>query len=309
MHKIKYTIFKVKKVTILSAKENLFRKFMMSSSHYNTKKITRQPIIGILGGAGPDATVDLQIKLLKAMRRRLNVFSDQDYYRSVIDNNTQIPDRSRAILFGGRSPLPEYIKSAKMLELMGATIIIIPCNTAHIYFNEIQKAVFPKIMNMIAETADYISLNHQGIKKVGLLSTAAVAHSNLYHGYLSKREIEIILPRKDSQLKIMQAIYGIKAGYASNNRLTKAEKEKLKEVYRNSYFSLEDTPNHLSPNTPPIKLLQEVVCEMEDFGVDNIILGCTELPLALNDKTHKGKSNLIDPLEVVAQKTIELCVK
>ncbi|GAJ09165.1 unnamed protein product, partial [marine sediment metagenome] len=88
-----------------------------------------EKIIGILGGMGPEATIDLFYKIIKFNPSE----KDQDHLRIIIDNNPKIPDRTAAILGKGEDPLPALQETARNLEKAGANFIIIPCNTAH-YF-------------------------------------------------------------------------------------------------------------------------------------------------------------------------------
>ena len=94
-----------------------------------------EKIIGVLGGMGPEATIDLFTKLVKSTRAK----KDQDHLRILIDNNPKIPDRTRAIQGKGPSPLPQLIRSGKTLEKAGANFIIIPCVTAHYYVERLRK--------------------------------------------------------------------------------------------------------------------------------------------------------------------------
>ena len=83
--------------------------------------------IGIIGGMGPLATCDLMEKIIDYT----DAASDQEHIHVLVDSNTNIPDRTEAILHGGENPVPEMVKSAWKLESMGADILIMPCNTAH----------------------------------------------------------------------------------------------------------------------------------------------------------------------------------
>jgi len=92
----------------------------------------REKVVGILGGMGPEATVDLFMKIIKATPAK----KDQDHLRIMIDNNPKIPDRTLAILGRGKSPLKQLQETLHNLERAGAEVIAIPCNTAHYYYNE-----------------------------------------------------------------------------------------------------------------------------------------------------------------------------
>ena len=84
-------------------------------------------IIGIVGGMGPEATADLFMKIIKATPAE----KDQDHLRVIIDNNTNIPDRTKAILGQGVSPVTEIKSTVSKLMHAGADILVMPCNTAH----------------------------------------------------------------------------------------------------------------------------------------------------------------------------------
>ena len=91
--------------------------------------------IGILGGMGPEATIDLYYRIIKATP----ACKDQDHIKTIIYSNPKIPDRTKAILSEGRSPLPELLSTASAIKRAGADFIIIPCNTAHYFINALRK--------------------------------------------------------------------------------------------------------------------------------------------------------------------------
>ena len=255
-----------------------------------------------MGGAGPDATVDLQIKLLRAMKLKLNILSDQDHYRIIVDNNCELADRNHALLHEGNSPLEVYINGAKTLEKMGADIILLPCNTAHAYFVDIQNAISVEMINMIDITSQFI-FNYLTAKKVvGLLSTEATKKVGLYHNALSNYGIQVESLDIEHQCKVNQAIYGIKAGFLkTNKRLSMIEQLKLFSVYKEFI----DLPIEIRDIRSPVQLLLESIVYLKNKGVDNIILGCTELPLVLNNNLCQDNVGLIDPTNILAHSAIE----
>ena len=93
--------------------------------------------IGIIGGMGPLATCDLMEKII----RNTKAACDQDHLHLYVDCNTEIPDRTKAILGEGQSPAPEMITSAGKLIGMGADLLMMPCNTAHYFYEELAQAV------------------------------------------------------------------------------------------------------------------------------------------------------------------------
>ena len=112
--------------------------------------------IGILGGMGPRATVDLFEKII------LNTpaTKDQDHLHILINNNPQIPSRVEVFMNERVNPLSALIQSASVLEKAGADFIIMPCHTAHIWIEELQKSTSVPFYNMIENTVSYYVLNH-----------------------------------------------------------------------------------------------------------------------------------------------------
>lgn len=221
-------------------------------------------IIGIIGGMGPEATASLFVKIIKATRAD----KDQDHFRIIIDNNPKIPDRTAAILGRGESPVPAIVKTAKNLEKMGAEIALLPCNTSHYFFDEIQSRLNIPVINMIAGLADHISRVYPHIKKAGLLATTGTIKTGLYQKYMP--DLQILYPCPVTQEeKVMRAIYGengIKAGNTSEE---------------------------------PMLLLKQAAGELIAAGAELIIAGCTEIGLVLKPE-HISKP-LLDPMDIVAK--------
>ena len=105
--------------------------------------------IGILGGMGPLATADLfrKITLLTDAAR------DNDHIRVYIDSNARIPDRTAAILSGGKDPVPEMASALRSLEACGASCVIMPCNTAHYFLPRLQAMTKLPFISMLEATA------------------------------------------------------------------------------------------------------------------------------------------------------------
>ncbi|WP_028857367.1 aspartate/glutamate racemase family protein [Psychrilyobacter atlanticus] len=222
-------------------------------------------IAGILGGMGPLATMDLSNKIIKYT----DAEKDSDHVHILIDNNTEIPDRTAYILGKGENPEKYLIDSALRLEAMGADFIVMSCNTAHYFYEHIKKSVKIPFINMIEEIAKEL----KGIKKVGLLATKGTYYSNIYENIFKKYGIEVAVPPMHLQETVMELIYRVKDGNSDIN-----------EVPINS-----------------------VVEYFSKLGIDNIILGCTELPVAFEKMAIKG--NFLDPTKILAISTIKLVGK
>lgn len=237
------------------------------SSLLNKKKL------GIIGGMGPDATVYMFNKIVK----KTGAPKDQDHIEIFIHNNTKVPDRTDAILYNGESPIEELLRSASILEKMGADIIIMPCITAHYYFLDIQETINVPIINAIEESVLYIKDHIVNINNVGIIATTGTVKSQLFQKSLQQRGLNpIVLADSLQNDWVMSAIYGkdgIKAG-------CKAENVKQK--------------------------LLHAVDHLIECGAEAIIAGCTEVPLAIN------KSDIpvpfIDPMEVLSIIAIRKCL-
>jgi aspartate racemase len=200
-----------------------------------------EKVIGIIGGMGPEATADFFIRFLKKEK----VSKDQEHTHIIIDSNSKIPDRT-AYLFGdGPNPLPKLLESAKRLENAGATILVMTCNTAHYFYEEIKNSINIPFLNMIEETAIYIK--KLGINKVLIMATDGTIKTGLYQKALEKHNISADVPAPSLQEDVMRGIYLIKAGKNDEGE------KKLKKVY------------------------EEYIDKY-----DCIILGCTEISIVLN---------------------------
>jgi aspartate racemase len=224
-------------------------------------------VIGILGGMGPLATADLFRRIVEKTPAK----RDQDHPRVIIYNNPKIPDRTAFILGRGEDPRPELIASARKLEECGADFIIMPCNTAHYFAGDIQRAIRIPLVSMIEETAE--SIQKMGLRTVGLLATTGTILGGVYQSALKKRNIKLILPSEEEQELVMEAIYrGIKAGNLKLGR----------------------------------ELLLKVAKKLEKRGVEGIIAGCTEVSIVLKSKDLHVP--LIDPMEVIAEKAVKIAM-
>lgn len=210
--------------------------------------------IGIIGGMGPLATVDLFEKITLHTRAA----RDQDHLHVLIDSNTAIPDRTAALLHGGPDPRPELIASARRLERMGAQALIMPCNTAHNYYDDVAAAVSVPVLHMIRLTAQ--ALERAGIGAAGLLATDGTVQTGIYQRSFAGSGVDLLLPDEAGQRAVMDMIYrGVKAG-------------------------------DLRYDPAAVRRAMEALL---DRGAKTLILGCTELPLAV--KLYGLDLPVVDP--------------
>lgn len=161
-------------------------------------------VAGVLGGMGPDATVDFMAKVIALTPAG----KDQDHVRMLVDHNPGIPNRQAALLHGGEDPGPVLAAMAAGLEAAGADFLVIPCNTAHAFSDAITAAVGIPLVSIIDLTVDAC----EPYASVGLLATDGCVASRVYQKALAARGKTVIVPEPDEMASLMAAISAIKAG-------------------------------------------------------------------------------------------------
>ena len=229
-------------------------------------------IIGVLGGMGPQATIDLYQKIIDLTPAKV----DQEHIPVLIWSNPAIPDRTEAILRGGTDPTPALVHGARLLAAGGSECIAMPCNTAHRYALAIQESVSVPLINMIDETARAVVGAAMSGVKVGILATTGTLASNLYQPVLEKHGLISLTPDPEHQDVLMNAIFdanGIKAGFLDDHNQ---------------------------------KRVLSVMEHLQAHGATAFIAGCTELPLVLNGLKLDG---LFDPTEILARAAIRFAMR
>ncbi len=223
-------------------------------------------IIGIIGGMGPGATADL----FKEINSLTPVKQDQDHVRVLIYSNPKIPDRTSFILGKGEDPLPEMLRTARLLEKAGAGLLVIPCNAAHYFLPRLQARVKIPILNMIRETCVHVCLAAPEIGAVGLLAATGTVRSRVYHEEFKRAGVEVLCPDDEGQDRIHKAIFQVKAG--RHNRITQ-------------------------------KTFESMGARLMKRGAGAVILGCTEIPLAF-DPDNAGYLT-VNATRVLAQAAVD----
>ncbi|WSQ10788.1 amino acid racemase [Streptomyces sp. NBC_01231] len=220
-------------------------------------------IIGILGGMGPAATADFYAKLVSMTPGH----NDQDHLRTVIWSDPTIPDRTEALLGNGPDPTPWLLNGSRVLREAGATVIAIPCNTAHAFVPRIADHVGLPIVHMIGEVARHLTTLRPAVLTAGLLATTGTVHAGLYQEWLDRHGVRLALPDPTSQnTEVMAAIHAVKAG--TRDKRTTA-------------------------------LLARAARRLTEQGAQAIIAGCTEIPLGL--PAEAVDVPFVDPALVLAQ--------
>jgi len=224
-----------------------------------------EKVVGIIGGMGPEATIDLMQRLI----RLTPAADDVDHIHAIVDNDPKIPSRIKAIIDGeGESPEQHLVEMARRLESFGADFLVLPCNTAHYYYHALQDSVHIPVLNMIELTVNDLILRFPFARSVGLLGSDAIRITGLYDACLRKYGLRSVYPQQHEQQKLMQVIKDVKAG-------------KTAEAVR--------------------KVFEEVVANITAERAEVIVIACTELSVIAGGTILLP---FIDALEVLAEHTV-----
>lgn len=239
--------------------------------------------IGIVGGVGPYAGLDLNEKIFRLTRAK----NDQEHLNVILFSfPSQIPDRTE-FLSGevDENPANGIARVLKNLEHAGVEIAGIPCNTAHSpkIWEAIENHLLVSnskiyLVNMIQEVARFIKGLDTPVDKVGILGTDGTVKSDVYGQVLQKFGLQVVYPEEKIQQPLVHAAiydpeYGIKA--QSNPVTLRAKSE-----------------------------LYDAVHSLVRGGADVVVLGCTEIPLAITEETILN-TPVIDATMILARAIIQ----
>jgi len=220
--------------------------------------------LGILGGMGPAASAEFVNRLIQ----QTPATCDQEHIPFVLWNEPRIPDRSTSMQSGDNLPLPWLEDGIKGLKFAGCDYIVIPCNSAHFWYSQLTKIGVPilHIVDSVATELKKLNLDNQ---KIGILGTQGTIESGLYQYHLNRQGWECITPTKQEMTGLVTPAIA----------LIKANKIKQSQL-----------------------MLIKAIHSLIDRGAQAIVLGCTELPLAIRTNQEEGIPivNSIDSLVTAA---------
>lgn len=256
---------------------NVFEVFAKAALSHSTEKLPKPFKLGLIGGLGPAATVDLYDKIVKATPAK----NDQEHFKVVIEQNPQIDDRTACLLNGGPDPTIAMYNCAKRLERDGCDYIIIPCNTAHAFLPRMLRHLNVPFIDMQQTMLDEIKAKFGDNARVGLMATSGTIATGIYSKKAEKMGMKMYTPDEDHQQSVMKAIYGpkgAKAGYTTG--------ECYDDLYRGAEY-----------------LVKTYDCNV-------LILGCTELPLIFHEtddfEVAGKKVAIVDPTATLARKCVQI---
>ena len=209
--------------------------------------------LGILGGMGPAASAEFVNRLIA----QTSASCDQEHIPFVLWSDPRVPDRSTSLRNKDDLPLSWLLNGIQGLKSAGCNCIVIPCNTAHFWFDEMKKQASwnSKIIHIVDSVVDALQDVNVTNSTIGIIGTQATIELGLYQYKLNKLGWNCITPTKEEMDTLVQpAINLIKA---NNNEAAQP-------------------------------LIMTVVNRLIDSGAKAVVLGCTELPLAVKQTEEKG---------------------
>ena len=228
----------------------------------------KHTLLGVLGGLGPMSTV----YFCELLTRHTRALCDSDHIDMIVSSRATTPDRTAFILGESKDdPLPIMIEEVHRLERAGADMIVIPCNTAHYFYEGIARACNIPVLNIIEETV--LHLTHLGVRSMGLLATEGTVRSGAYEKIASAHNIQCLTPDDDDQAVITSVIYD--------------QIKQNKPVDRDAFLRVAE--------------------RLRERGCGKLVLGCTELSLI--KKEYTLPNYVIDSLEVLCISALRTCNK
>lgn len=222
---------------------------------------------GVLGGMGPEATVDFMTRVIALT----DADCDQDHVRMLVDHNPHVPNRQDAILRGGEDPGPALAAMAAGLEAGGADFLVIPCNTAYVYQDAILAATHIPLISIVGVSIAAAQERAPDVNRIGLLATDGCLKSGIYQSGLEAAGLEAELLTAEELGELMTLIEAIKAG------------KRTEETARG---------------------MAGLAGALASRGAGAIIAGCTEVPLVLDEDAVSVP--LVSSTEALAEITVKL---
>jgi aspartate racemase len=221
-------------------------------------------MLGVIGGMGPLATADFFRKLIAATPAA----GDEQHVPVLIHSVPQIPSRPAAILRGGPSPLPELLRARDRLLTAGATLLAMPCNTAHYWYADLTRDCAAPFVHIADAVCASIA---PAVRTIGLIATEATLAAHIYEERLATRQLQLLTPDADEYRAAVQpAIDAVKANELSNAG----------------------------------RLLEPVVRSLLARGAGCVVLACTETPIALDAINSPLRAQCIDSTDALARASI-----
>jgi len=229
----------------------------------------KDKLVGVIGGMGPDATVDFMSRVLRATPAN----TDQDHVRMVVEHNPRIPSRQLAMRGEGENPGPVIAAMAARLEAAGADFLVMPCNLAHAWQSDIRAATNIPFVSIVEESLrSALGRSDEG-STIGLMTTPGCFAAGLYQQALSDAGRPAIVQTPDELSETLSLVERIKGG------------DQSAEIAEG---------------------LKNLANRLVERGAKVLIAACTEFPLVLNESMFDVA--FVSSTDVLARKTVALAL-
>lgn len=231
------------------------------------------PLIGVLGGMGPLATVDLLQKIIEETPAR----RDQDHVPVVVWNVPQIPDRQQALAGTGESPLRLLLAAVRQLNRLPVSHIVIPCNTAHHWFDALAVESDVPLIHIADATLESVvhltRVQPSSWPKIGLIATQGTLNAGWYQRRFAEKGAITLEPSEQEMTTFfVPGCYAVKRGELPQGGA----------------------------------LLEQLAQRLIDRGAERLVLACTEVPPALAAVKSRWLDISIDPTRALAQACVSI---
>ncbi len=226
----------------------------------------KEKTVGVIGGMGPEATVEFMRRLIVAVPAK----DDADHLHVIADNNPKIPSRIKALIEKtGEDPTPVLIGMAQRLQASGADFLTIPCNTAHYYLPAIAKAVTIPVLDVVDLTIAKLNALDPRPARIGMLASTAVRLVGLFESRFATTGLTTVFPDEETESRLLDIIRAVKAAHI--------------------------TPSHQ-------RTYEAIAKRLAEDGADAFLVACTELSLLPKPDVIPP---VLDTLDVLVEATIQ----
>ena len=226
--------------------------------------------VGIIGGLGPETTSEFYLDVVFSCQKK-----DGTARPPIIISSVPLPYKIEEDLIlrseGAERYIPFLTQEAQRLEKAGADFIVMPCNSLHVFIEEIRNAVKIPVLSIVEETVKF--LKREDMNKVGIVSTSATIKNKLYENAFAENGIEYVVPNELQQAKMGKFMLNLVVGQQKNR-----DREELINI----------------------------INDFEDKGLDCVILACTDLQLLI---PHHPTLKIFDTMKVFVDATVEEIIK
>jgi len=226
--------------------------------------------LGIIGGLGPETTSEFYLNVIFSSYKK-----NKEFRPGIIISSVPMPYKIEEEVItkneGSERLIPFLVNEAKRLEVAGADFLVMPCNSLHVFINEIRNSVNIPVLSIIEETTKFLKKNN--FNKVGVVSTSATIKNKLYENAFKENNIAYETPDAFEQAKMGKIILNLINGQQNN-----ADREELIKI----------------------------ISDFEKKNVDCVVLACTDLQLLIPEHPTL---KIFDTMKIFADVTVEEILK